>query len=381
MPKNCKHCGAEMPEEAHICLFCLTETEEKTVIAIKDKPLFFTNKKRTAAVIAAAFIIIAVITTIFYFENTNNTPVNSDTTPKPDKTVVSTVTEESGSAIDQNKETEHAEADKTDETTAMPETIKPVKAEKSDTTTQSIKNTTEKTSSQNLTTTGNNKAWSSWTTDKPDQGTYSDIETHTEYRYRTKKTITSYSTSLSGYTQNGYTLVGDTSGTIDYVDEFPPGFDKNNAFYTEYNKSPKYTSDTSTQKTTVSTEIVGYLYWHWAYPLAGPHSEDNRPVSDTYNEQIGNYGRGTIFEAFQNDVPLNWNSLKLAFHCTGHSTYSYWWTAVRYDSSQQLPVKRCTWTTQNKLYNYYKISDWSEWSATKPTSFYDMETRTIYRYK
>ena len=370
-----------MPEEAHICLSCLTETEEKTVIAINDKSLFFANKKRTVAMIATVLIIVIVITSVFYLGNINNAPVNSEIIPEPDTVAIPTVTEESSSAIDENKKDNHTEPTKVDDTTITRKSIEVVKTEKTEDIKKPTKETTEKTSVKKPTSISQDKTWSNWSAHKPDKGTYSTIETRTEYRYRTKKTVTSYATSLPGYTQNGYTLVGDTSGTIDYVDEFPSGFDKNNVFYTEYNKSPKYTSDTSTQKTTVSTEIVGYLYWHWSYPLAGPHSEDNRPVSDTYNEQIGNYGRGTIFEAFQNDVPLNWNSLKLAFHCTGHSTYSYWWTAVRYDSSQQLPVKRCTWTTQNKLYNYYKISDWSGWSVTKPSDFYDMETRTIYRYK
>lgn len=384
MPKNCKNCGAEMPEEAHFCLNCLTETEEKTVIVIDDKPPFFANRK-TAALIAAVLIVLLIIVCIFCFTSKGNTPANSQPNSDTDKAVISALTKNNKN----NTTTKDNSSDKTKTSKQQ------ITKEKVNTTTSKKNSSTEKTSQKatvqqtdNTSTTTNEKpittpikSWSKWSTEEPKKGTYSDIETTTEYRYRTKTTITSYATSLSGYTQNGYTLVDDTSGTIDYVDNFPSGFDKNNVFYKEYNKTPKYTSETSTQKTNVSTEIVGYLYWHWSYPLSGAHSEDNRPYSDTYNEQIGNYGRATVFEAFQSDIPLNWNSLKLAFHCTGHSTYSYWWTAVCYDSSQQLPVKRCIWTTQNKLYNYYKISDWSEWSTAKPTDFYDMETRTIYRYK
>lgn len=367
MPKNCKNCGIEMPEEAHFCLSCLTETEEKAIITTNNKAIFFTNKRAITLIATAILIIILIIICTLYFANKNNTPSNLSSNTETNKTMTST-TENS---VNTENNTKFINTDSTTIESDEGNT------ENSENSAQPIKNTSTKTSDSN----NQNNIWSNWTTDKPDPKTYFDLETRVEYRYRTKSTVTSYSTSLSGYTQNGYTLINDSSGTIDYVDEFPTGFDKSNVFYTEYNKSPKITSDTSTQKTTVSTEIVGYLYWHWAYPLSGPHSEDDRPVSDTYNEQIGNYGKGTIFEAFQTDVPLNWNSQKLAFQCTGHSTYSYWWTAVRYDSSEQLPVKRCKWTTQNKLYNYYKISEWSEWSTDKPENFYDMETRTLYRYK
>lgn len=96
MPKNCKNCGAEMPEEAHICLSCLTETEEKNVIPINDKVSFFANKKRAIALISTALLIIALILIcIFYFGNKKPNSVNDE----ENKTAISTVTQDDGSVV------------------------------------------------------------------------------------------------------------------------------------------------------------------------------------------------------------------------------------------------------------------------------------------
>lgn len=96
MPKNCKNCGAEMPEEAHFCLYCLTETEEKTIITTNDKNSFFTNKKRAIALIATVLLIILLILIcIFCFGNKNPNPANNN----ENKTAVSTVTQDDGSVV------------------------------------------------------------------------------------------------------------------------------------------------------------------------------------------------------------------------------------------------------------------------------------------
>lgn len=95
MPKNCKNCGAEMPEEAHFCLSCLTETEEKTVITA-NKASFFANKKRAIALIATVLLIIVLILIcIFCFEN--KSPNSADN--NENKTAVSTITQDDGSVI------------------------------------------------------------------------------------------------------------------------------------------------------------------------------------------------------------------------------------------------------------------------------------------
>lgn len=57
----------------------------------------------------------------------------------------------------------------------------------------------------------------------------------TYYRYQIKDTATSYATSLSGYTQNGYTKVKASTGTVNYVASWPSGFDKTNTYYTSVN--------------------------------------------------------------------------------------------------------------------------------------------------
>lgn len=85
-----------MPEEAHFCLSCLTETEEKIIITTNNKTSFFANKKRAIALIATALLIIALILIcIFCFGNKNSNPANNE----ENKTVVSTVTQDDGSIV------------------------------------------------------------------------------------------------------------------------------------------------------------------------------------------------------------------------------------------------------------------------------------------
>lgn len=85
-----------MPEEAHFCLYCLTETEEKTIITTNDKNSFFTNKKRAIALIATVLLIILLILIcIFCFGSKNPNPANNN----ENKTAVSTVTQDDGSIV------------------------------------------------------------------------------------------------------------------------------------------------------------------------------------------------------------------------------------------------------------------------------------------
>lgn len=228
----------------------------------------------------------------------------------------------------------------------------------------------------------NGLAWTSWSTEKPATGTYDELESRVEYRYKTLSTTTSYDTSMDGWVRDDYTLVKASNGTIDYVSSWPSGFNVNHNLYKTYNKTPKTASETDTTKTTVSTSTIGYLYWHWTYELSGSHSEANRQIVDSYNEWITNGGRATVFEAFFSSSPLSVQSVG-CYRATGHSTYTYWWLSWSETDNTQLPVKRCTYTTYNKLYNYHKISDFSEWQTEMPTDYEDgtLETRTVYRYR
>ena len=114
-----------------------------------------------------------------------------------------------------------------------------------------------------------------WTTVKPSGIADSQIETKTQYRYADKQTTTSTSPSMSGYERVGSKWNKTGSGTIDYVANWPSGFDKANSYYNQYNKAIKSNSESETKKVTVSSPArIGYIYWHWCL-----HSYEYGPVN------------------------------------------------------------------------------------------------------
>lgn len=255
----------------------------------------------------------------------------------------------------------------------------------------------------------NSSAWSSWiayTGSVPVQkgvNGVSAVETKSVagtstnyYRYKTKSTTTSNATSLSGWTQNGYSLVQASTGNIDYVPTWPAGFNKNHSLYTKYNKTPKTASETSTTKTTVTTSTLGYIYWHWCAGYTG--GPINRWI------EWSKKGKYTNFHAFYSTTAKSYNSSADAYKYSnsGVCKDAYWWNGLKSGASGLVTVKRCNYTVYNKLYNYYKISDWSAWKAytgsvpvtkgagtgTSGQTYYDVATKTettpttyYYRYK
>lgn len=225
--------------------------------------------------------------------------------------------------------------------------------------------------------------WTSWSTEKPAEGTYDELESRTEYRYKTRSTTTSYNTSLPGWTRNGYTEVKADSGAIDYVTNWPSGFNRNNNYYTLYNKTPKSNSETATQITRVSTSTVAYLYWHWCRgSFDGPNAWYN---GMNWNRTISSEWTSTYstFHTYLSSTPVGVNSTTNFFdHIDGYYCGdTRWWFGRNGSGNEHLPVYRCTWTTYNKLYHYYKINDWTDWSVQKLSAYENVQTRTVYRYR
>ena len=216
------------------------------------------------------------------------------------------------------------------------------------------------------------------------------------YRYKTKSTTTSYATSMSGWTQNGYTLEEDCRGSIDYVASWPAGFSTSNSLYKKYNNTPKTAFESEYYKTTVSTSTIGYIYWHWCSGYTG--GPVNRWI------EWSKKGKYTNFHAFYSTTAKSYNSSADAYNYSNSSVCkdSYWWNGLKSGSSGLVTVKRCDYVSYFKHYNYYKISDWSAWKAytgsvpvtkgagtgTSGQTYYDVATKTettpttyYYRYK
>lgn len=187
------------------------------------------------------------------------------------------------------------------------------------------------------------------------------------YRYQIKETTTSYSTSLSGYTQNGYSLVKSSSGTIDYVSSWPSGFNTSNSLYTTYNKTPKSASETSTQKVVIdSTSTLGYIYWHWCRgdSVGAINRATNWSKTSTFD----------TFHAFYSTTKKSYSSSANAYQWKNTSACNdtYWWNGHTTKVDNLVTVKRQNYTIYNKLYNYYKYSAYTSWiemsSSTAPIS-------------
>ena len=91
----------------------------------------------------------------------------------------------------------------------------------------------------------------------------------TDNKWTYKKTViettTSTKTSLNGYVQTGYSWQQTGNGTWTFAD-YPGGFDKDDALYSKYEKTPLTSSETETTKREVSGKAFkSYIYWHWAH--------------------------------------------------------------------------------------------------------------------
>lgn len=238
-----------------------------------------------------------------------------------------------------------------------------------------------------ITTTASNKTvlsidqsmtYTDWSQEAPPESAVSS-ESRQEYRYQDKTTTTSYATSLPGYTQSGSRWVNNGSGTVEYVNSWPGGFDRNHWLYSAYNKTPPAAFENSTEKRTVWTSESGqYIYWHWCMgsyqygPINRCYEQYWTPQYNTfhaYTSGLVGYTGGNIgsFQNSRSDVCKD----------------SWWWTSVATRNPASLPIYQCHYTNYRKQFDYYKWSDFSDWGTTpyENSSTRKVETRTVYRYQ
>lgn len=207
----------------------------------------------------------------------------------------------------------------------------------------------------------NGKLWSEWTTEKPDEGTYSDIEERTEYRYRVKETSTGNTKTKEGYTYDGTysTSVGNWSAWQDT---------SISAFTNESKKR-----EVKTQTVPASYKTT-YHYYRYASQQYG---------GVTYNYQASGTQKYTYTSSSQ-----------LAYYNDyGGGTYKYWYN----NGNNFFPVLKSSPFTTSSVssyktqysyrdttytYNFYRWGNWSYWSKDLSMSENDnteIEQRTVYR--
>lgn len=214
-----------------------------------------------------------------------------------------------------------------------------------------------------------------WSDTKPSSGTY---ETRTVYRYCDLKSSTSTQT-----------------GTQDYVQSFPSGFQTSNSLYSKYHKSPV----TGSNITTNSTSTVGYIYWHWCQgaDLGNPYwrsmgSHNGQVVLgatvsafhawESTQRASSFSGGGSVASSSWMDMSLN----PVAFTDSG-GQYGSGGPYANSASKAHCKDTACWYSIPILRQSYTKTTttsswgNWSDWSTNKATasSTRQVETKTQYR--
>lgn len=192
------------------------------------------------------------------------------------------------------------------------------------------------------------------------------VETKTQYRSSELNVIVSSEKELDGHTYIGVTWEPINTDTLDYVKQFPSGFDTTDPLYAQYHKTPMANYESEDEKVIIESDIVtGYLYYHWCY-------------QNSYFSQASKGGQYSIFHAYYSTTKPDTYRVDTSdwSYCTAHDTCSNtdWFFVVEVNSQ--------TASTQQKMYLQGKWQAYSEWSDV-PAEASDMlrvETRTLYRY-
>lgn len=210
------------------------------------------------------------------------------------------------------------------------------------------------------------------------------VETKTEssttatkyyYRYKIKSTTTSYNSNLSGWTQNGYSLVNANTQTIYYVSSWHDGFNTSNDLYRKYNNNPVAASEDANQKTVIqSDEIVGYIYWHWCRgDTISTNKNMNRAINwkktsefDTFHAFYSTEKLKYLYDPYKKTTISTAN----AYGCFNKDCCkdTYWWNGALSKTDSVITVRKQTYTTYDKLYNYYQYSGYSDWKETSSST-------------
>lgn len=203
--------------------------------------------------------------------------------------------------------------------------------------------------------------WSEWSPVYPIDA--DDVETKTEYRYRTKAYTTSSSSYLSGWTRRT-----DVTNPTTHFGDWGP---------VQYSNTPQYNSDTLYVRNSYPSAYNYYHYccnWYdnsWCVDSI-PYGNTNSTKYHTISRSsplpaitFGDMGGKQCYGGYGSGAPACANNFYIWFLDSVTYTYEF--------------QTRSTW----KTYYYYKWNDWSSWQDTYVSSSNDrqVETRTLYRYR
>ena len=204
--------------------------------------------------------------------------------------------------------------------------------------------------------------YSEWVEILPDDVIQASVETMTQYRYRDR--LNTWSDPVTHTVE--YAWPQDT--------EDWQGVDRSGTFYQQYNHVPVSASETNSEKVTeVSTEHIGYLYFHWCKGrVDGPY---NRVISNCYETDYPYFHAFTSTEAGSDyDTNGSYGATAKYLYNNACCTDTWWW--------RQIPIYRQTYTVQTKTQSTDGWGEWSEWFSGEVTSSEtrQIQERTLYRY-
>ena len=192
------------------------------------------------------------------------------------------------------------------------------------------------------------------------------VEVKTQYRYSDLEVILSDKENLEGYTNLGECWKDISSDTLDYVKQWPSGFNPNTELYSKYHKSPVTGSENESDKIILDNDTVtGYLYYHWCY-------------NNSYFSQPTQNGKYNTFHVYYSTTKPDTYRVDTSdmSYCTNHETCTNtdWYFVVE--------VNTQVYTMQKKMYQQGHWLDYGEWTDTpvQTSDSRQVETRTVYRY-
>ena len=190
-----------------------------------------------------------------------------------------------------------------------------------------------------------------WSTTPVTESDTVNVESKTQYSYRTMSTTTSTSPSLDGWTQSGSTVTYSNWGSW---------------------SGWSLTAQTASTTKAVETRTV-YVYFHYC----ASSTQFAPSTSYTYGKYGPHYVYSTTKYSMPNKSSTGYYYGTISGHgCekTGCTSYYYKGTATQY---------RYRTRTATTTYSYYKWSDWSAWGDAVQTasSTKEVKTQTVYRYQ
>ena len=207
---------------------------------------------------------------------------------------------------------------------------------------------------------------SPWMEALPDDIDPITIETKTQYRYSDLDVILSDQKELDGYFCIGEIWQISNTETLEYVKQWPSGFDSNHALYTQYAQEPITENENTTSKTSiVDDSATGYLYYHWCY-------------SNSYFSQATPNAQYTIFHAYYSTTKPDSFRVDTSdmSYCTAHESCKNtdWFFVVEVNTQEIIHEQKMYQQGQWQAY-----SDWSD-SPVVDSDTRQIETRVLYRY-